>query len=307
MVQRGYAGDVGELNDILERLESSLAPRRGEPTELDGGITNRNFRVTLGDGDYVIRRPGKDTELLGIDRESERLANDAAARLGVAPAVAVALEDCLVTRFIESTPVSSAEVADGAEEIARALSRFHGSTVRLPTRFSVPDLLKDYAAIVRARGGELPGEYAEAVTAAARVCDALAPERECPCHNDLLAGNLIRAVDDGRIMIIDWEYAGMGDPRFDLGNLSINNEFDQDADDRLLEAYYGEQPSPGRRAALKLMRVLSDAREAAWGVVQGQVSELDFDFAGYAMKHFARMQQAISQPSFEKWLVSAGG
>ena len=30
------------------------------------------------------------------------------------------------------------------------------------------------------------------------------------------------------------------------------------------------------------MRLMSDTREAAWGVVQGVISELDFDFAGYA-------------------------
>ena len=43
-----------------------------------------------------------------------------------------------------------------------------------------------------------------------------------PCHNDLLNANFI---DDGeRIRIVDWEYAGMGDPFFDLGNFSVNHE-----------------------------------------------------------------------------------
>ena len=48
-----------------------------------------------------------------------------------------------------------------------------------------------------------------------------------PCHNDLLNANFI---DDGaRIRIVDWEYAGMGDPFFDLGNFSINHELTPDA------------------------------------------------------------------------------
>ncbi len=129
----------------------------GEPQPLDGGITNRNFRVTLGGADYVIRRPGKDTDLLGIDREAERLANEAAAQLGIAPAVAAALDDCLVTRFIVCEPVQSQELRDGVEEVARALRSFHDSGIRLPTSFWVPDLLEDYAAIVRRRGGAVPG------------------------------------------------------------------------------------------------------------------------------------------------------
>jgi thiamine kinase-like enzyme len=106
-------------------------------------------------------------------------------------------------------------------------------------------------------------------------------------------------------MLVDWEYAGMGDKRFDLGNLSVNNDFDEATEDRLLSAYHGAQPSDAQRAALKLMRVLSDAREAAWGVVQAEVSELDFDFAGYAREHFARLLATAAQPLFEEWLVSA--
>jgi thiamine kinase-like enzyme len=92
---------------------------------------------------------------------------------------------------------------------------------------------------------------------------------------------------------------------FDLGNLAVNNEFDDPAEDRLLAAYYGDAPSPERRAAIKLMRIMSDAREAAWGVVQGAISELEFDFGDYARRHFSRLAQAARDPRFEAWLVAA--
>jgi aminoglycoside phosphotransferase (APT) family kinase protein len=296
---------VGELNEILARLEQSLAPLRGEPSELGGGITNRNFRVKFGDGDYVVRLPGKDTELLGIDRDAERLATEAAAQLGIAPAVAAALDDCLVTRFVSCAPLDARELSDEVEQLARDLRAFHECDVRLPTRFDVPELLGDYARIVRSRAGTLPPTYAEAVSVAERICSAVALDRPRPCHNDLLAGNVIRAQDDGRLMLVDWEYAGMGDARFDLGNLSVNNDFDESTDERLLNAYYGGAPSDAQRAALALMRVLSDAREAAWGVVQGELSELDFDFDGYAREHFERLRTATEQPQFAQWLQRA--
>jgi thiamine kinase-like enzyme len=296
---------VAELSDILQRLESSLGPLTGEPTPLDGGITNRNFRAMLGGEDYVIRQPGKDTDLLGIDRDAERVANEAAARLGIAPAVAAALDDCLVTRFVSCRPVSPQELSDGVDEIALALRSFHDSTARLPTSFRVPELLDDYARIVQERGGHLPADYADTVNLAARVATALSVDRPRPCHNDLLGGNIIRADDDGRMMIVDWEYAGMGDPRFDLGNLSINNDFDAATDERLLTAYYGDAPSDGQRAALKLMRLLSDAREAAWGVMQGEVSELDFDFEDYGRRHFERLHDDAVQANIEEWLAAA--
>ena len=54
-----------------------------------------------------------------------------------------------------------------------------------------------------------------------------------PCHNDLLTANFIH--DGERVRIVDWEYAGMGDRYFDLGNLSVNNGFDEADDERLLE------------------------------------------------------------------------
>jgi thiamine kinase-like enzyme len=297
---------VGELDDIVARLGSKLAPASGPPRELGGGITNRNFRVTLGGEEYVIRRPGKDTDLLGIDRDAERLATEAAAGLGIAPGVAAALDGCLVTRFISCDPISTAALEAGLPEVAGALRSFHDSRTSLPTSFWVPDLLDRYASIVRGRGATLPGAYAQTVDVAARIEAALPLARPRPCHNDLLPGNIIHARAGGHILLVDWEYAGMGDPRFDLGNLSINNGFDESMDDRLLSAYHGSEPSDAQRAALKLMRVMSDAREAAWGVVQGAVSELDFDFEGYGGEHFERLRAAVQQSQFEDWLASVG-
>ena len=305
MAQR-YVASVSGLEEILQRLEPSLGALSGEPAPLSGGITNHNFRVTLGGEQYVVRVHGKDTQLLGIDREAEQLASETAAALAIAPALLAAHADCLVTRFVPSDPVSAREVAERAEEIARALRSFHDSSTVLPARFWVPDLLEQYGARMRARGVRAPGEYGQAATVAARIAAALPPWRARPCHNDLLAGNIIRARDDGRLLIVDWEYAGMGHPCFDLGNLSVNNDFHDADDERLLSAYHREPPSDGRRATLALMRILSDAREAAWGVLQAEVSELDFDFDRYARTHFERLRAAVEQPQLEEWLAAAG-
>jgi thiamine kinase-like enzyme len=304
MGQRYVAG-VARLEEIVQRLEPTLGPLTGEPVALSGGITNHNFRVTLGAQEHVIRLHGADTAPLGIDREAERLASEAAAALGIAPTVDAAFEDCLVTRFVACSPVSPHEVADHLEEIARALRRFHDSGTQLPARFWVPDLLDDYASTVRQRGVRLPARYAEALAVAGLIAAALAPREPCPCHNDLLAGNIIRSREDGVVLIVDWEYAGMGHPCFDLGNLSVNNDFDEAADERLLRAYYCEPPSDAQRATLALMRILSDAREAAWGVLQAEISEIDFDFGRYARTHFERLHAAAEQPQLEEWLAAA--
>jgi thiamine kinase-like enzyme len=293
-----------DLGVIIARLEGSLGALAGEPAPLDGGITNRNYRVRLGFSDYVIRLPGKDTSLLGIDRAAERIANQAAAGLGIAPAVAVADDEFLVTRFIECRPVSAAELASDPGDAARALRAFHDRGPQLPTRFWVPQLVEDYAAIVLSRGGSLPPSYVHARETAARISRARTLVEGVSCHNDLLTANLIRS-SAGELLLVDWEYAGLGDPFFDLGNLSINNDFDDDADRRLLTAYLGRPPDRGSSAALRLMRAMSDIREAVWGVVQGSISELEFDFAGYAERHFARLRTTTSDPRFEEALDAA--
>jgi thiamine kinase-like enzyme len=298
---------VEDLDRVLELLEGSLGTRESDALPLHGGITNRNFRVRFGGSDYVVRLPGRDTALLGIDRRCERLANEAAARLGIAPPVAAAADDYLVTRFIACQTLAEREPAQRAGEIALMLRRFHESGVMLPVIFAVDRVLDSYAAIVRTRGAEPPAAFAGAASVAARIVAALPPAPSCPCHDDLLAANIISAEDGGRLMMVDWEYAGMGDPRFDLGNLAVNNGFEDADEERLLAAYYGCVPSDSQRACLKLMRVLSDAREAAWGMVQRVLSTLEFDFDGYATEHFERLQAAVAGPQFEEWLAAASG
>jgi thiamine kinase-like enzyme len=295
---------VGDLNDILHDLEPSLGFLGGEPVPLEGGITNRNFKVSFGGSDYVVRLHGKDTDLLGISREAEQVANAAAAELGIAPAVAASFEGGLVTRYISCASMEAPEIATRADEIGRALRRFHDSAVELPVSFSVPGLLAEYGRLIAERGGDAPADYERARDLAARIVAAAPMRAPRPCHNDLLAGNLVRERPSDRVMIVDWEYAGMGDPGFDLGNLSVNNDFDEADDERLLSAYHEGPPSPPQRARLKLMRLLSDVREAAWGVMQARVSDLEFDFEGYAERHFARLREALAGPDLAEWLAA---
>jgi thiamine kinase-like enzyme len=296
---------VGELEEMLDELERSLGPLDGDPAPLEGGITNRNFRARLGGEDYVVRMHGADTALLGIDRDAERLAGERAAELGIAPALVAAPAGGLVTRFVACVPLAAGELARRAGDVAQALRRFHDSGLALPTPFWVPDLLARYATVIRERGRAPSGELERATAIADRIGAALPLEHPRPCHDDLLPGNIICAEADAAVMIVDWEYAGMGHPLFDLGNLSVNNDFAADTDERLLTAYLGEPPSASQRSALALMRLMSDAREGAWGAVQEVISDLDFDFAGYARRHFQRLFEAVEHGPFEEWLASA--
>jgi thiamine kinase-like enzyme len=279
-----------DAREIAERLWPGRV-RSLEP--LGGGITNRNFKVALdGEGTVVLRIGGKDTALLGIDRDVEHAATRAAAALGLAPEVVAFVEPdgYLVTRFVEGAPPPQLEL----DVVAGSLRRFHDGPP-IPGRFDSFRVVEAYAATSTARGVLPPPAFDEAKTTADRIERARGGPAPCPCHNDLLNANFI---DDGeRLWIVDWEYAGMGDRFFDLANFSINHELDDDANERLLRAYFGEVRDEDLRA-LCLMRFMSDFREAMWGVVQQAISELDFDFAAYANEHFARLQRTAADPAF---------
>jgi thiamine kinase-like enzyme len=299
---------LAPLADNLDRLAAELGALEDGPTPLEGGITNRNYRARLGGREVVIRLPGKDTELLGIDREAEAAANRCAARAGVAPEVAALLEDppCLVTEFVEGTTMSPEELRQPAAlaEVARALRAIHGCGETLPSGFDSFRLVEEFAARARGRGGALPAAYDPALEVAARIERALARGgAPVPCHNDLLAANFLRSAEG--IRLVDWEYAGMGDRWFDLGNFAVNNELGAVEEEALLVAYFGDPPSAARLAALRLMRFMSDFREAMWGVLQGTISDLEFDFDEYAGRHFERLRESAANPDFETWLQEA--
>jgi thiamine kinase-like enzyme len=301
---------IPELTEVVARLAALLGPREGTVVQLEGGITNRNFRVNFGGTDYVVRLPGKRTQLLGIDREAECIANKAAAELGIAPKVAALLTEpsALVTAFVSGREMRADELREPETiaEVAHDLRQLHDSGTELPTGFDSFRLVEKYAEIGREHGSEPPDGYDEALKAAHAIERAIGgkPGHEpVPAHNDLLPANFLR--DGNRMQLIDWEYAGMGDRWFDLGNFAVNNELEDDQEALLLEAYFGEPPDDGRRATLKLFRFMSDFREAMWGVVQAGVSELEFDFRDYAQKHFDRLEKARTDPRFEGWIEEA--
>jgi thiamine kinase-like enzyme len=270
------------IDDIVARVW----PEGVDSVEpLGGGITNHNFKVAAGGEAFVLRIAGKDTELLGINREVEHQATLAAAKLGLGPEVVAFVDGSLVTRFVEG---ETGKVT--VPEAAALLRRLHGAPP-IAGGFDSFRMVEAYAATAASRGVVPTAAY----TWAKAIADKIERRRgrfvAVPCHNDLLAANFVAGRE--RTWIVDWEYAGMGDAAFDLANFAVNNGLDEAGDAELLEAYGG-----GDAGTHVLMRFMSDFREAMWGVVQQAVAELDFDFAGYSDEHFDRLEATASEPRF---------
>jgi len=130
-----------------------------------------------------------------------------------------------------------------------------------------------------------------------------APSPLTTCHNDLLNANFLR--DGDHIWIVDYEYAGMGDVFFDLGNLAVNNGLDEAAQERLLQHYFLGDVRDRHRARLALMTLMSDFREAMWGVVQQAISMLDVDYVDYAGRHLSRMLDRADRMPIDELCAAA--
>ncbi len=295
---------MDHLAAVLPRLEAELGPLSGEPEALGGGITNHNLRACLGGRDVVVRLCADGVDMLGIDRAVEDAATRRAAALGIGPEVVAWLPDVqvLVTAWVEGGELPAAELREPGTlaRIAAALRAFHAGEP-LAKAFDVVALARRQVA-----AADDPDPRLErALQLGGRITAALTgPEHApVPCHNDLLGANFVGSGQGLRI--VDWEYAGMNDRYFDLANFSVNNDL-ADGDDRtLLEAYFGAADDR-RFAALRLMRIVSDLREAAWGAVQVGRSALDFDYAAYSREHANRLERAAADPRLQEWLDVAG-
>jgi Predicted choline kinase involved in LPS biosynthesis len=273
-------------------------------TPITIGITNRNFKVDIAGESFVVRLSGKDTDLLGIDRAAENEAASAAAAAGVAPEVFAYLPEhgALITRFVQGShiPEEDLQREDVLGAVISSVKAIHAGAP-IPSSFPVFRIVEGYRAIASERGVTAPPAFDDVLSKAGDIQAALSqhPLADRPCHNDLLNANFL--LDGDHVWIVDYEYGGMGDLFFDLGNLSINNGLSVDAQEMLLRLYFGGV-TDAHRARLQLMRIMSDFREAMWGVVQQAISTLDFDYVDYADRHFTRCLANASDERFGDWL-----
>jgi thiamine kinase-like enzyme len=296
---------MDELSPILQRIPQFASRNDLSIIELTGGITNKNYKITDNGESYVLRMGGNETKYLGIDRKTEYECSLLASKIGIAPEPTAFLEPegYIVARFISGKGIAAEEIgtSENIERVIQAMKAYH-ALHHFPGSFSPFRVAEEYAKTANSFDVKLPDKmdwYLERSSEIEKAMYGHEPLKPRPCHNDLLNLNFI---DDGmRIRILDWEYAGMGDIFFDLGNFAVQHEFNNEQDEILLRAYFGE-PTDSQRAHLKLMKIMSDLREAMWGVVQAGVSKLDFDYVGYAEKYFGRFEASVNANEYQRWL-----
>jgi thiamine kinase-like enzyme len=271
------------------------------PLERMGGLTNAVFRA----GDAVLRLPGKGTEEY-IDRANEAAAARAAATAGVSPEVLFVdpASGTMVTRYVEDTVTMTPgffRTRPGAP--ARAGSAFrqlHDSGAVFPARFELFDMIDGYLKLLSTKDVALPDGYHDVVAEAEGLRAALArrPVPSVACHCDPLCENFL---DTGeRMWIVDWEYSGMNDPMWDLGDLSVEGGFGLEQDEEMLAAYFGGPVPEEDRARMVIYKAMCDLLWTLWGLIQLANGNPADDFRAYADGRFARCKSLMATPEFSR-------
>ena len=289
--------DLDGLFDLVPALRE-----RRSVAELAGGLTNTNYKVETPEGAYVVRVSAKDSGLLAIDRENEYLNTVSAAEAGVGAAVVDYLpeQSLLVLEFIVGTTQTSEDMqrGDKLDWVAAACRRLHGAR---PFRddFNMFDIQRRYLALVQDRGFRLPERYLEFEPKVREMEQAMAVRDEgtVPCNNDLLAENFIDTGD--AFTLIDYEYSGMNDACFELGNIWSESNLSLPQLDELVGHYYGENLA-NKVARARLWGLMSKYGWTLWASIQDGVSHIDFDFWTWGMEKYDRAVAEFEGPDFDR-------
>ncbi len=272
----------GALLDKVPRLRS-----RTEISELSGGLTNRNLKVSTESGIYVARISSNESSLLSIDRSAEYQNSMIAADAGVGAPVYDYLpgEGLLVIGFLSGHTFDSHDVAAHLPRIAQSIKRLHQATP-FAREFDMFEIQRKYLSIVKERGFKIPIEYEELSKYRDQLFEAFraTDDGKVPCNNDLLPANFI---DDGsKIWLIDYEYSGNNDPCFELGNLWSESFLPIEALRELVSSYYGRDRAD-KFARAWLFSVFAKYGWTLWASIQDGISEIDFDFWTWGMKKYS--------------------
>lgn len=301
------------IDDLLGRVPMWVG-RAISVSRLDGGLSHQIHRVDVGGMSYVFRvlRPAVSAAGLGITPAQEIANTVRAAESGVGARVYEALPDvpALVLEYLPGRTLSNYEVrrVEVIPAIARACRRLHAGP-RFDNDFDIFAKRAELLTVCRRHDLPLPAGYLERSATVDVIAAALrvAPPPSVPCHNDLLAENLI-ATGDG-VRIIDYQLSGNNDPAFELGDIAAEADYDPDRVERLAGAYFGDQLTPALLARVRLHLTASNVTWALWftvhsGLFSGPTG--DFDYAAEAADKWDQAQRDLDSPELGRLIDAVG-
>ena len=255
-----------------------------------GGMSNKNFKVTKGKLEYVLRVPGNGSEGMVV-RSNEEQNSRQACKMGINPPIRYfnAKTGIKLADFVKN-----AETLNGAtiqrpssmKKIVKIFQTLHHSHVRFGNEFNVFNEIRNYERLLEECNGTMYEGYEDHREKVLRFEDYLNKLGVSikPCHNDLVAENFLKA-EDGTIYLIDWEYSGMNDPMWDIAALFLENNFSEENQDYFLSHYFNGKEPENARKKIFVYQILMDWLWALWTVIKEAQGD---DFGTYGVDRYTR-------------------
>ena len=286
-------------------------PRAAIACERLGGLTNLVYRLDAGDRRYLLRIAGEGTADY-IDRKVEGHNARVAAEAGVSAEVLHFDADSglMLARYLDGcvtmSPALFKSRPGAPARAAEVLKRMHTCGRAFRFRFELFAMIDEYLGLLAKLEAPLPDGYHEVVEEAGAVRKALdaAPVPLAPCHCDPLSENFL---DDGaRMWVVDWEYSGMNDPLWDLGDVSVEAGFDEAQDREMMAAYCGGEPPAAVYGRMVIYKAMCDLLWTLWGLIQFANKNPVDDFWAYSLKRFERCKALMGAEDFGGHLGAIG-
>ncbi|MDR4324668.1 NTP transferase domain-containing protein [Bacillus pseudomycoides] len=282
---------------IKKYVSEALSISKDEITGIQpfGGMTNTNFKVSVGKSEYVLRIPGSGTEDM-ISRRDEMVTSNLASQLGI---------DAELLYFNEETGVKLAELIPNAETLnpktakrsdnmkltANILKQLHSSNAEMNNTFNVFEKIEHYEGLLNKVNGSNFDDYAEVKNKVMRLKDMYEAMDVTltACHNDTVPENFVKSGED-KIYLIDWEYGGMNDPMWDIAAHSLECDFSSEEEELFLSYYFNEEVEESYQRRIFMNKIFQDFLWSIWTKIKEATGS---DFGTYGMDRYNRAKKNL--------------
>jgi thiamine kinase-like enzyme len=281
--------------------------------QLHGGLAHVTYAVSVDGRRVVVKFLTQEMDQFGLMVPLEHLIRNtiSAGECGVGARVLSTQPDlpAIVLEFIDGTTLSPTNLAEQeyVPRLARAVHTLHTTAAPFSNRIDIFRFLKDYLSLVETHNLETPTGLLEELPTIRRIQRALAVNALplVPSNNDLLALNVM---DDGAIRLIDYDFSGMNDPMFDLGDLAMEGDYDPDQIRLLCDTYFGEHV-PTQYARARLYGVTA---QYTWSLLFVGMAKLltsmpaeTFDYWNEAVVRWDWSREKLAAPDLERVIAAA--
>lgn len=261
-----------------------------------GGMTNKNFKVTLGDKDYILRIPGNGTEEM-ISRRSEKHNSILANKLGLDTEILHFNEKngIKLSAFIENAETINPQTAkreDNMILVTDILKKLHKSDVKFDNIFDVFQKIEEYELLLVKNNGKNYEDYLEVKEKVLKLQDILNElgVELTPCHNDTVPENFVR--DEERLYLIDWEYSGMNDPMWDLAAHILECGFTEEDEELFLSTYFEGEVEERYKTKILIFKICQDFLWSIWTNIKEAEGD---DFGDYGITRYNRAKSNLNK------------